>query len=79
MSDARAIDRCDAEGHCITCSDEALAMRVLEASDEGVALCAGEDGAPAEVMVDLIGDVSPGDMVLVHAGVALTLTGEARP
>jgi hydrogenase maturation factor len=54
-------------------------MRVLEASDEGVALCAGEDGAPAEVMVDLIGDVSPGDMVLVHAGVALTLTGEARP
>jgi hydrogenase maturation factor len=61
---------CD-EGHCITCSDEGVEMRVLETTERGVARCATEDGATSEVMCDLVGDVAPGDALLVHAGVAL--------
>jgi hydrogenase maturation factor len=57
--------------HCITCSDEGVPMRVVEAGADGVARCAAEDGATSEVMTDLVGTVEPGDSVLVHAGVAL--------
>ncbi|MBA2430399.1 MAG: HypC/HybG/HupF family hydrogenase formation chaperone [Thermoleophilaceae bacterium] len=48
-------------------------MRVLSA-DEATALawCAGEDGLPGEVDVGLVDPVAAGDVVLVHAGVALT-------
>jgi hypothetical protein len=52
--------------HCITCSDEGVAMRVLELDEEGVARCDGGD-----VLTDLVGAVAPGDTLLVHAGVAL--------
>jgi hypothetical protein len=55
------------EHHCITCSDEGVAMRVLEVGSDGIARC---DGG-VEVMIDLVGVVAPGDEVLVHAGVAL--------
>ena len=57
--------------HCITCSDEGVAMRVIETTETGVARCASENGETSEVMCDLVGAVSPGDDVLVHAGVAL--------
>jgi hydrogenase maturation factor len=57
--------------HCITCSDEGVAMRVVQADTDGLARCAAEDGALREVMTDLVGAVEPGDSVLVHAGVAL--------
>jgi hypothetical protein len=53
------------DGHCVTCSDEGTPMRVTEAAD-GIALCDG-----VEVMTELVGEVSPGDELLVHAGVAL--------
>jgi hydrogenase maturation factor len=53
--------------HCVTCSDEALPMRVAAVRPDAVALC-GED---VEVMTDLIGAVEPGDVLLVHAGVAI--------
>jgi hydrogenase maturation factor len=55
---------CDAN-HCVTCSDEGVAMRVTAVSG-GLALCDG-----VEVMTDLVGDVAEGDELLVHAGVAL--------
>jgi hydrogenase maturation factor len=60
--------RCE-DGHCVTCSDEVLPMRVLEVRDDGIAVC---DGG-VEVMVDLVAPLVPGDQVLVHAGVALRL------
>jgi hydrogenase expression/formation protein HypC len=56
---------CD-ESHCITCSDEAVSMRVTEVRPDGIALC-----GDAEVLVDLVGDVAPGDELLVHAGAAI--------
>jgi hydrogenase maturation factor len=55
------------DGHCVTCSDEGVPMRVVEVRDGGLAVCDGE----VEVMTDLVGAVSAGDDVLVHAGVAI--------
>ena len=55
---------------CITCRDEAIEMRVLEASDEA-ALCVDEHGTQHEVAVELIGAVRADQLVLVHAGVAI--------
>ena len=57
--------------HCTTCSDEGVQMRVLEARADGTALCEGD----VEVMTDLVGEVEPGDELLVHAGVALQRFG----
>jgi hydrogenase maturation factor len=56
-----------ADGHCMTCSDEAVRVHVVEARPGAVALCEGD----LEVMTDLVGAVGPGDLLLVHAGVAL--------
>jgi hydrogenase maturation factor len=58
---------CD-EGHCVTCADEGVAMRVHEVRADGLAVC----GDGVEVMIDLVAPVQPGDELLVHAGVALT-------
>jgi D-sedoheptulose 7-phosphate isomerase len=57
---------CD-EHHCVTCADEAVPLRVNEVRGDGTALCDG-----IEVMVDLVAPVQEGDVLLVHAGVALT-------
>jgi hydrogenase maturation factor len=58
--------------HCITCSDEGVEMRVLEAGQNGVCVCVeGDGGARTDVMTDLVGAVGRGDKVLVHAGVAI--------
>ncbi len=65
------------EGHCVTCSDEGVEMRVLESGRNGLAVCADDAGELAEVMTDLVGPVAPEDRVLVHAGVALTLVTES--
>jgi len=56
---------CD-EHHCATCADEAVPLRVNEVRGDGTALCEG-----VEVMVDLVAPVQEGDVLLVHAGVAL--------
>jgi hydrogenase maturation factor len=69
--------RCGAE-HCITCSDEGLAMRVLRVDDErGLALCAADEGERATVEIALLEDVAVGDLVLVHADVALVALDDA--
>jgi hydrogenase maturation factor len=57
----------DARFHCVTCSDEATPLRVVEVRDDGTALCDGD----VEVMTDLVGRVERGETLLVHAGVAL--------
>jgi hydrogenase expression/formation protein HypC len=58
-------------GHCITCSDEGVPMRVLSVSADG-AVCMDEAGARHErIAVDLVEPVAAGDRVLVHAGVAI--------
>jgi hydrogenase maturation factor len=62
----------DPAGHCITCGDLGVEMRVLMV-DEGrsLALCEDADGARATVEIGLV-DAVPGAAVLVHAGTAIT-------
>jgi len=66
--------------HCITCSDEAVAMTVLRVGEgSGLALCADADGAHHTVETALLEGVACGEVVLVHAGVAIAAPGgEAR-
>jgi hydrogenase maturation factor len=58
--------------HCVTCGDEGVQMRVLRLERErGLALCVDIGGARQSVETDLVAPVTPGDVLLVHAGVAL--------
>ena len=56
-------------GHCITCGDEGLPMKVLTIRGD-LALCEDESGNHHTVELALV-DAGAGDQVLVHAGVAL--------
>jgi len=57
---------------CITCSDQAIPVTVLELLDDGLALVDTGQGPPEEVSVALV-DASPGDTVLVHAKEAIAV------
>lgn len=60
--------------HCITCSDEGCEMTVLAVDRERVlALCEEADGTHCTVETALVGDIVEGDVLLVHAGTALTV------
>lgn len=72
MSSPTPPDRCVTEGHCITCSDEGVPMRVAALDDDaGLATCVDIDGVRTEVMTALVENVRIGDLLLVHAGTAL--------
>jgi hydrogenase maturation factor len=62
--------------HCITCGDQGIPLRIVALEEAGLARCR-DDAAPGApdttVDVQLVGEVAPGDLVLVHAGVALVL------
>ena len=61
----------DGEGHCITCSDEALPARVLHIDQEqGIALVEIND-KPVEVDITLVDEVMVGSWLLVHGGVGI--------
>ena len=65
-------DTCGSE-HCITCGDDGVPMQVLRIDRvRGLALCEDENGTRATVEIALIEAVEPRDMLLVHAGTALT-------
>jgi len=64
----------DADGHCVTCSDEALTARVLRVDQEtGIALVeiVAEKYTTVEIDITLVESVDPGDLLLVHGGVAI--------
>ena len=70
---------CHPRSGCVTCSDEGVPMRVVEAFPaRALALCQASDGSRSEVMTDLVGRVSPGDRLLVHAGTALLALESGR-
>ena len=59
-------------GHCITCGDDGVPMRVVRLdATRGLALCEDDGGARHTVETELVAPVAPGDELLVHAGVAL--------
>lgn len=68
--------QCDHEVGCITCGDTAVAMRVLQLDrHRELALCASEDGARETVETSLVEQVEEGELLLVHAAVALQRLG----
>jgi hydrogenase maturation factor len=59
--------------HCVTCGDDGVPMRVVRIDDiRGLALCEQSDGTRATVEIALIDAVQTHDILLVHAGTALT-------
>ncbi|MGD0808634.1 MAG: HypC/HybG/HupF family hydrogenase formation chaperone [Acidimicrobiales bacterium] len=62
---------------CITCSDEGRVAEVRAVHDDGRAevLVAGR----IETVDATLVDAGPGDLLLVHAGVAITLLGDPGP
>jgi hydrogenase maturation factor len=67
----------DGEGHCITCSDEALHVRVLYVDDDNGLAQVTLDGAEEEIDISLVENIAPGDVLLVHGGVAIARVDEA--
>jgi len=66
----------DLAGHCITCGDEGVEMRVLGVdAARGLALCEDAQGKRATVEIALV-DAVAGGSVLVHAGTAIATLGE---
>lgn len=77
----------DAEGHCITCSDEALPYTVVRVDVERglaeVSVAATEEigqmgKMTEEIDITLVENVAPSSVVLVHGGVAIALLTEAN-
>ena len=63
---------CDHHVGCITCSDEAIEMRVERIDpDRELALCSAGDGARSTVEIALVQPVTEGETLLVHAGTAI--------
>jgi hydrogenase maturation factor len=66
------VTACDHDEGCITCGDVAVAMTVLRVDeDRRLALCSSQEGGKETVETALVGAVTPGDALLVHAGTAL--------
>ena len=65
-------DACRADEGCITCGDVAVVLTVTSV-DGSDANCIDLTGRHEWVAVELVGEVQPGDRLLVHAGVALEL------
>ncbi len=66
------------DGHCTTCSDEALQAKVLSIDEEtGLALVevTAEEVRTEEIDITLVENVAPGDLLLVHGGVAIGNVG----
>jgi hypothetical protein len=61
------------EGHCATCGDEAVSARILSIESAFSTALVEIAGTTAEVDISLIDEVSTGDRVLVHGGVAIAL------
>jgi hydrogenase maturation factor len=76
MTTHGSLPACEAKpGHCITCGDEGIPMRVLRVDRVScLAICVKPGGEPwgrEEVAIDLVEPVVRGQTLLVHAGVAL--------
>lgn len=62
---------------CITCSDQMLRLVVASVDDDLMIARGTIDGEPAEIGVELIDGVHPGDILMCHGGVALQRVTEA--
>lgn len=66
--------------HCVTCGDDGVPMAVVAVDEaRGLALCEQAGGARSSVEIALVAPVAPGDVLLVHAGTALTQLAGTAP
>ena len=65
---------CDGSAECITCSDQAVACRVIAVDGRRMAVV--ERGTVRETVSVALVDALPGDVVMVHAGEAIALVAE---
>jgi len=63
--------------HCLTCSDTLRFVRVVLLEPKTGLALVEEDGKQEEVDISLVERVVPGDILLVHGGVALTRQADA--
>lgn len=63
------VSHCEGD-HCVTCADEAVAVRVVRLLDGDLADVDVGDGRTEEVSIALV-DAGVGDVVLVHAKEAI--------
>jgi hydrogenase maturation factor len=71
-------DHCEVTDGCITCGDVAVALTVIDVRGSD-AHCRDELGRTEDVAIELVDAVAVGDVLLVHAGVALErLTHQER-
>ena len=68
------LPHCDGDV-CITCSDEAVEVRVVELLDAGLAMV--DTGQSTEEVSVALVDAAVGDTILVHAKEAIALVGGA--
>jgi hydrogenase expression/formation protein HypC len=61
---------CEVTDGCLTCGDIAVPLTVVEVHGTD-ARCRDEQGREEAVAVELVGEVTPGDRLLVHAKVAI--------
>lgn len=59
--------------HCITCSDEAVEVTVLAIDVSGSTASVSVQGQIEDVDISLVDTPQPGQRLLVHGGVALTV------
>ena len=65
------------EAVCVTCSDEGRLGEVVTASADGIAVVRTARGVE-NVVTALVDPVAAGELVLVHAGTAISRVGEGR-
>lgn len=72
MADLTAYGSCtlDDDG-CTTCGDVGVPVRVVALKPDGVAVCEDRLGQRAEIATAFAPDAAPGDVLLVHMGVAI--------
>jgi len=69
---------CMAEGGCITCADNAIPARVVSVDEAtGLAIVTIQDRTEA-IDITLVDDVTPGALLLIHAGIAIGCLKEVR-
>jgi len=71
---ASAIPTCH-DDVCVTCSDAAIPVRVVELKGQGMAVV--DAGGSLEVVSVALVDAGPGDTLLVHAGEAIAVVSAA--
>ena len=66
------------QGGCTTCGDTGVPVRVVCLLHEAFALCEDRTGRRAEVAIAFTPAAAPGDLLLVHMGVAIACLEKSR-